>query len=158
MPEGGLHHKLKKWLRFGVGYRLQYQRDNDDEMVMRHRFHAYGKLRKDLGDLRAEWRLQVQEQLRPGEMTEDSSRHSMRNRADLSWRAHKRWIPGAAAEVFHAIDDGDPIHTDKVWLTADLAYDRKDYTVDVFYRAEVPIEDTDDPLLHILGLGVHYDL
>jgi hypothetical protein len=159
MPEAGLQHKLREWARIGAGYRLQYQRDKDDEMVVRHRFHVYGKLRRDLGDLRAEWRLQLQEQLRPGEaMSEASSRHSMRNRADLSYRAHKRWTPGGSVELFSALGDGDTIHTDKLWLTADLAYDRKDYKVDVFYRAEVPVADEDDPLLHILGLGVHYDL
>jgi len=156
MPELGLHRRLARWLRIGTGYRFQYQRDNAGDMVFRHRFHVYGRARRDLGDVRLDYRLQVQETVRP--TSNDVSRHALRNRGDVSYRGFKRWEPGVAGELFHAIDDGDPIHLDKIWLTAGVAYTRKAWSVDVFYRAELPVADTMDPTIHILGLGMRREL
>lgn len=156
MPEWAVTYRLWKWLRTGVGYRLQYTRDGDGEMVLRHRFHGAVRARQDVGDFRMQYRLQYQEQLRPG--ANDQLRHTIRNRAEVGYRHFKPWLPGVSVESFHAIDDGDAIHLDKVRITAGVEYARKDWSVELYYRAEVPVADEMDPTVHIMGLGAHYEL
>jgi len=156
MPEAGIGWRPKRWLRFSLGYRLQYQRDGSGDMALRHRLHTAVRARYALGDVRLEYRLQLQEQLRPG--SKDPARHTLRDRAEVSYRRFKPWVPGASVELFHAIADGDAIRLDKLWLTLNAAHSRKSWSAEVFYRVEVPIADAMDPTLHILGVGVHYDL
>jgi len=156
MPEASLEYRVRKWLRFGAGYRLQYSRDNDGELGIRHRFHAYGRVRRDLGDTRLEYRLQAQEQLRPG--ANDPRRHVVRHRVSVDYRAFKPWIPEASVEAFLAIADGDPVAFDKLWLTVGGAHVTKERAIEVFYRLEQPVNDPMDPTLHILGLGIGFDL
>lgn len=156
MPEWGVTYRLAKWLRAEVGYRLQYTRDGDGEMVLRHRFHGGVRARHDLGDVRLQYRLQYQEQLRPG--ANDQLRHSIRNRAEVGYRRFKHWAPGASFELFHAIGDGDAVHLDKVRIKAGLEYGKKDWSVELYYCAEAPVADEMDPTLHVVGLGAHYEL
>lgn len=156
MPEVELRYGPAKWLRLGAGYRLQYTRDGDGDLVVRHRFHGDGSLRHDLGDVRLDYRLRFQEQVRPG--ANDPSRHTLRNRARVSYRGVKRWTPELGGELFHAIDDGDTIHLDSYRLIVGVAYDRKDWEVGAFYGLEVPVADTTEPTIHILGLGYYREL
>lgn len=155
MPEVNATYRVRKWFRVGSGYRLQYTRDGDDEMVLRHRFHAFVRARYDLGDVRFQYRLQYQEQLRPD--AKDEHRHTIRNRFEAAYRHFKRWSPGASFETFHAIDDGDLVHTDKLRVKAGLEHDRKDWALELYYCAQIPVADAFDPIAHIVGAGVHYD-
>jgi hypothetical protein len=157
MPELGVTYRIAKWFRTGVGYRLEYERDGSGDMVTRHRFHVRGSSRYDIGKwVRLEHRLQLQESLRPS--SNDMYRHVMRNRADVSLRRYKPFVASASAELFHAIDRGDAIHLDKIWLTASGTYGAGPNDFELFYRVEVPQADPMDPTLHIFGLAYHRDL
>jgi hypothetical protein len=156
MPEAAATYRVRKWLRVGAGYRLQYTRDGDDELVLRHRFHALVRARYDLGDVRLQYRIQYQEQLRPD--AKDEHRHTLRNRIEATYRHFEQWSPGASFETFHAIDKGDLVHTDKLRIKAGLEHDRNHWALELYYCAELPVEDAFDPVRHIVGVGVHYDL
>ncbi len=156
MPELAVAYRIRKWLRVGAGYRMQYTRDGDDEMVSRHRFHALVRARYDVGDVRLQYRLQYQEQFRPG--AKDDLRHAVRNRFEAAYRHFKHWSPGGSFETFHAIDKGDLIHVDKLRIKAGVEYERKDWALELYYCAEVPVADTFDPVLHVVGVAAHYEL
>lgn len=156
MPELGLDRRVRKWLRLGAGYRLQYTRDGDGELRVRHRVHVDARLRRDVGEVRFGYRLRYQEQLRPG--ANDRVRHTVRNRVEAEYRAWKPWIPSAAIEPYLAIGDGDPVQLDKLRLTVGAAHDRKKRTFGLFYRIEIPLADEMDPTLHIIGLDAGFDL
>lgn len=156
MPEPGLSLRVKRWLRLGTSYRLQYERNRDGVFETRHRVHVWGRARKDLGKVRLEYRLQVQEQIRPDD--NELYRHGLRNRATLSYRGKPRWTPAGSIELHHDLDNGDAIHLDKIWLTVGVEHQLGRYDLELYYRAELPQARAADPTLHILGLGAHVEL
>lgn len=156
MPEPSVSLRLERWLRLGVGYRLQYERNRDGVFETRHRLQLFARARTDLGKVRLEYRLQLQEQVRPDD--NQLYRHSLRNRVTLSYRGQPRWTPSAELELHHDLDNGDAIHLDKVWLTVGVERQLGRYDAELYYRAELPQARTTDPTLHILGLGFHADL
>lgn len=159
MPEVEVRYDLAKWFQIAGGYRLQYMRDGDGDLVVRHRFHGDGSLQYDLGDVRLEYRLRFQQQLRPS--SNDTTRQTLRNRGEISYRGHKRWTPAVGGELFHALGDGETIQFDKYRVTVGLDYDRKDWEVGVFYRIEVPVNvpvGDIEATLHILGVGYSREL
>jgi hypothetical protein len=157
MPEPSVAYRVKKWFRTGAGYRYQYERDKDGIMVSRHRGYLWGKLRKDVGDVRAEYRLQLQEEYRPD--ANPDYRHTIRNRGDVSWQGFGDIVPGLAVEAHHILnEDGSTIHLGKVWLTGGIEYERDAVSLDLFYRAIVGQDDPTEPTGHIVGVGVHYEI
>ena len=156
MPEPGLSVRVERWLRVGASYRLQYERNRDGVFETRHRFHVFGRARADLGKVRLDYRLQLQEQIRPDD--NELYRHSLRNRATVSYRGKPPWTPSAELELHHDLDNGDAIHLDKIWLTFGVERRLGRYDVELHYRAELPQARASDPTLHILGLGFHADL
>lgn len=154
MPELGLRVQIAKWLRTGGGYRFEYERDGDGELVVRHRFEIHARARTDIGRLRIELDGRLQEQLRPGAKNEH--RHLVRDRLDASWRGLKPWIPLTSLTLFHPLDGGGAI--DKAWITVGGAHLRGPREFEVFYRLEWPIRDPNDPMLHIVGAAFHTDL
>ncbi len=157
MPELGLSYRVKKWLRLGAGYRFEYERDKDGILVSRHRGFGWGRVRRDLGDVRLEYRLQLQEQHRAD--ANPVNRHTVRNRGDVSLRRFGAVVPGASVEFHHILgEDNNTIHLGKVWLSAGVEYERGDISVEVFYRAIVGQYDPADPTGHVLGVGLHYQL
>ncbi len=157
MPEPGLAYRVQPWLRAGVGYRLEYERDNGGDLVARHRLFGWGRVRRDVSDLRLEYRLQLQEQRRAD--ANPVYRHTVRNRGEVSFRGLRPVVPAASVELHHVLgEDGNTAHLGKMWLTVGLEYGRGDLAFDAFYRAEVAQHDPGDPTVHILGVGVHYEL
>lgn len=154
MPEPAIHYRFKKWLRAGISYRFEYERD-DGELVMRHRGAVYGRVRYKLGPLQLAYKLQYQESYRPDKNT--VWKHVMRNRVELGMKATKRIEPGVSAEVFHRVGDGSAMQYEKLWLTVGAAYAKKKWDADVFYRWEKPA-DVMEPSVHIIGLAFHSDL
>jgi hypothetical protein len=155
MPEPALAWRPVKWLRLGLGYRLQYERSGSGDMRTRHRFFANLRPRYELGELRLEYRLQFQDQYRPDDAT-DEWRQTLRNRADVSYRDFKPWIPSASFELHNTIDRD--FELDKIWFTAGLSYSKKKHETEIFYRVEVPQANPMDPTIHILGAAFHRDL
>ena len=156
MPELGVAVRLASFLRLAAGYRFEYERDGDGDMVVRHRVHLAARSRLDVSWLRLEHRLQLQDSIRPS--SRDVHRHQMRNRGELIVRRWRPFTGAVAAELFHALDDGDAIHLDKTWLTVTAGYGRGKNDLEVFYRIELPHADPDDPTLHIVGIGYHREL
>jgi hypothetical protein len=157
MPELGLGYRVKSWLRTGGGYRLEYERDKDGVLVARHRFFGWGRLRRDLGEVRVEYRLQLQEQIRPD--ANPVARHVVRNRGEVSLRALERVVPAASIETQHILgEEGNAAHLGKVRLTVGAEYERGKLGFELFYRAEVAHYDPADPTVHILGTGVSVEI
>lgn len=157
MPEPSVSYRVEKWFRVGAGYRLEYERNNDDELVARHRAYVFTRLRKDLGDVRLDHRLQLQEQWRPD--ANRVNRHTVRNRGEVSYGGLGAFTPVASVETHHILgEDGNTIHLGKLWLTAGVDWERDRLGVGVFYRLVTAQHDPNDPTGHVVGLGVGYEI
>ena len=156
IPELGVRYRIKKWLRAGAAYRLEYERDRMGDMVVRHRFQLDTRARVDLGDVRLGYELKLQEAYRPS--SGDQLRATIRNEATVAYDRWKPWRIEAAAELHHDLDQGDAIHLDKVWLTFGGSHRGEARELAVFYRLELPQYDMTDPVAHILGAAIHYDV
>ena len=146
IPEAGASIRLTRWLRASGGYRLEYERDKSGDLVLRHRPFASARGRVDLGPLRAEPRLQLQDDIRPDKM--DVHRPAARLRLAVSYRGARRWVPEASAETFHRTSD---LRADKLWLTLGGARTGP-REVEAFYRLELA---PGEPLVSIVGLAFH---
>lgn len=157
MPEPSVSYRVRKWFRVGGGYRLEYERNNDDELVARHRAYVFTRLRKDLGDVRLDHRLQLQEQWRPD--ANRVNRHTVRNRGEISYAGLGAITPVASVETHHILgEDGNTIHLGKVWVTAGVDWDHDRLGIGVFYRLVTGQYDPNDPDVHVLGLAVGYEI
>jgi hypothetical protein len=157
LPELRAGVEVVSWLRLGGGYRFAYERDGSGDLVIRHRLDAEARPRVELGPVRLGYRLRFQEQLR-GADGMDGFRHTLRNRVDARWRVARRLAPGASAEAFHSLGDGEAIRLHKLRFTFGTAIDLDTHEVELFYRLELPRDDPDDPTLHIVGLAYAFAL
>jgi hypothetical protein len=158
MPEPGISYRAKKWLRFGAGYRYEYERNNDGELVSRHRAYGWGKLRKVIAEnFQLDYRLQLQEQWRPD--ANPVNRHTVRNRLDASVLAFGAIVPGVSVETHHILDeDGSAIQLGKLWITGGAEWEHDDLSIDVFYRMITGQRDSSEPNGHVIGFGLHYEI
>lgn len=152
----GARYRAADWLRAGAGYRAEYERNGDDELVLRHLFVAELSTRARLGRTQLSYRLRLQEQLRPG--AGDFARTTLRNQVALELPRWRRLTPAASLELFHALGDFDGATLDKLRLTTGVKLDGKaGHNLEVFYRLELPQDDATEPSAHILGLTYLYD-
>jgi hypothetical protein len=157
MPEPGISYRVTKWVRVGVGYRWEYERNKDDELVSRHRAFGWARGRRDISDVRLEYRLQLQEQWRPD--ANPVNRHTVRNRGDVSYQALGSIVPGASVESHHILgEEGNTIHLGKLWVTVGAEWEHDQISVDVFYRLITGQYDPSEPDGHVLGVGFHYEI
>jgi hypothetical protein len=154
LPELSLRYRAATWLRVGGGYRFEYERNNDGELVVRHRVSADARLRLQLDPMRVDYRLMLVEQYRPS--SNDQYRTLLRNRVELRLGAWQRWTPSIAGETFHALGDLDTVVYDRLRLTAGVAHDRGDHELTMFIRVELHADATDDTD-YILGLGYSFE-
>jgi len=155
LPELSARYRIERWLRVGAGYRLEYERDNDGVLVLRHRVAGDVRIRQEIGDVRFDNRLMLMEQFRPD--TSDPYRAVIRNRVDVSYRGSPSWVPFLSAEPFFLLGDFDEFRYQKLRLTMGMDHLRKDQELEVFLRAELHAA-ANDPTFYILGLGYHYEL
>ncbi|HUQ06266.1 MAG TPA: DUF2490 domain-containing protein [Kofleriaceae bacterium] len=158
MPEPGISYRVKKWFRTGVGYRFEYERNNDDELVSRHRAYIWGRLRKDFAKtIQLSYRLQLQEQWRPD--ANPVNRHTIRNRGDVAYIGMKELTPFGSVESHHILnEDGKTIQLGKVWVTGGLEWEHGAIGVDVYYRLITGQRDSNEPNGHVIGFGLHYQI
>jgi hypothetical protein len=149
IPEAGVSVRIARWLRAGAGYRLEYERDGAGDMVIRHRPFASARGRIALGPLRAEPRLQLQDDIRPDKM--DVHRPEVRLRLAVSYRRARPWVPEVSAETFHRASD---LRIDKLWLTLGGARTGR-REIEAFYRLELA---SGEPVVSIVGLAFHAGL
>jgi hypothetical protein len=157
MPELTLSYRLHKMLKLALGYRFQYERDKNGELVIRHRGTIDVRPRYEIGPIELSLRARFQEEVR-GSFASDDLRHTIRNRFAVALVGTKPWQPAISAEPFHRLGDGDTIRLQKVRLTAGVSYDFGDHEAEVYYRVEVAQDDPTDPTPHIMGVGYHYAL
>lgn len=157
MPELMLSYRLHKLLRFAVGYRLQYERNNDGALVLRHRGTIDVRPHYEVGPIELSCRARFQEEVR-GSLASDDLRHTIRTRLAIALLALASWKPAVSAEPYHRLGDGDAIHLHKVRLTAGVSYEVDDHEVELYYRVEVAQADPADPTPHIIGVGYHHAL
>ncbi|MBA3503276.1 MAG: DUF2490 domain-containing protein [Myxococcota bacterium] len=155
LPEVNIRYRAKRWLRVGGGYRLEYERDNNDELVVRHRVSVDVRLRTELGAARVDYRAMLMEQVRHD--TGDPYRAVIRNRLDVSYRAFRPWIPYAGVESFHLLGDFDELTYHKLRLSLGVLRGGREHDLEMFLRAELHADDR-DPTFYIVGLGYHYQL
>lgn len=157
MPELALAWRLHKKLRVGVGYRLQYERNNDGDLELRDRGHVEVRPRYKIGDVELTYRARYQLEVR-GSWASEDLRHTLRNRFGVAYEGAKPVIPAVSVEPFHRLGDGDTIHLRKVRVTAGATYDFGDHEVELYYRIEVAQYDPMDPTPHIIGVGYRFKL
>lgn len=148
LPELSIERDLARWLELGAGYRFEYERNGDGDMVIRHRLVAEGGVQVEPGALKLGYRLRFQEQIRAG----GALRHTVRNRLGLDVRRLKPFVPGGSVELFHGVGGGDPATLKKIRVTLGTEYDLGKQELGFFYRLELPHDDPMDPVLHILML------
>lgn len=155
LPELSVRYRVKKWLRVGSGYRFEYERNKDGDLVVRHRVTADARLRATPGPLRLDHRLMLVEQFRPA--SKDQYRTFVRNAITVSYRQARPWVPAVSAEVFHALGDLDQLAYDRLRLTAALAHVREKDAIEVFLRLQVHADPMAESL-YIIGLGSSFEL
>jgi hypothetical protein len=155
LADVGARYRVRRWLRFGGGYRLEYERDGMGDLVLRHRLAADVRVRYEREPLRVDVRSMVFEQIRPA--SGDSLRTGIRNRLVVGFRRWHPWVPEAAVEVFHALGDLDEFTYDKVRFSIGGLHDRGDHDFELLLRVELHA-DPAEPTYYILGLGYHYDV
>jgi len=147
MPELGASYDPARWLRLGLGYRFMYARDNNGNLEVAHRLHVQGRARGDVGPVELSYRLRFQERIK------NNLRHVIRNRLGLSVDTDTDVTPGMSMELFTRLGDGQALMFDKWRLTIGATWSANSNVFDLFYRAEIAIDDPNDPTLHIIGLG-----
>jgi hypothetical protein len=153
MAQISLRFRARKRLRFNAGYRFIEEVDKEGDFETAHRFFLDATLRKRLKALTLSYRLRLQRQGDEG-FGEQESR--VRNKLALKWRASKRWRPLISTEHFYTGDEKEWVHT-RFRNTAGVELHFGDHVFSLLYRHNLPIDDKDGPLTHILGLGYGVD-
>lgn len=154
-PELGVSWKATDLARMGLGYRYSMERNKDDEWRPEHRLHVQGALGTEFGPVSVAYRMRFQERL---EFTGDfESKHTLRHRIGAEVDTDTGFTPSITLEGFTWItESGTPVR--ERWRFTgglEVKLDKK-HVGEVFYRREVPIYDTRDPIEHIMGLAYQY--
>ena len=148
--------RLQKWLRLGLGYRLEWERTKKDELERVQRLHLQARLKHRVGPLALALRLRLQEKYeRDGEDIE--STQTFRPRLSLAVPGWQGLEPTLSGETFHRLGVSGNDGWRKIRLTVGTSLPgTKTHRYSVFYRSQIPLADPDDPVEHILGLGYQY--
>jgi hypothetical protein len=161
-PEFSVRQKLHSWWRIEGGYRYQRERDNGGLFQHRHRVFANSRFRLKTSAAAMELRLQWQEETRHELDDGASRRHVLRTRAKLQINTWKDFKPYTSAEIYHRLDDDEGemaagILT-KLRLTLGAKYESGPVEYDLRYLLVVPLHEDQDPLQHVLRIGMGFDL
>jgi len=154
MPEASVALRLVRWLRAETGYRFEYERDGDGDMVVRHRGDVSLRAVLRRGRLRGELEQRYEEELRPTSR-HHVHQHVLRERARIGWQLGRHWLSEASLTVFEVLGRDGPL--DKVWLTAGVTRRRHGNETEAFYRLAQPYDRLEPPA-HIFGIAFHTEL
>lgn len=148
--------RLQKWLRLGLGYRFEMESNKKDELESAQRLHVQSRLKYALGPVALSYRVRLQEKHEPdGDETERT--RTLRHRFALAVDRGGDLEPGFSVETFNRLGEDGTRSWRKLRLTLGTEIrGPKPHRFQVFYRAEMPLADPDDPLEHIGGLGYQY--
>ena len=148
-----LQWRAARWLRLGLGYRLENEKSKKDEWRKASRPHVDARFKVRLGSASLAYRLRLQEKSEEKKDGEEQTA-SLRHRLSFAYTATKKLRPGGSAELFTRFDQQVPNQLHKMRLTASLAYKLSGkHSLKSFLRLQVPIAKADDPLEQIIGLG-----
>lgn len=151
LPDFTLGVRALDWLRLSVGYRLTWVNDNNPDV--RHRLYADARFADAVGAFAWVTRVRYQAGVRSGEPT----RHTLRALFQVGVRNDSALTPYASTEIFTDVGHGSGPSA-RAWRgTAGLEIETRRHELDVYYRIEVPLNDSTDPTLHILGLSYGYE-
>ncbi len=156
--EAGVQWRAQRWLRLGLGYRLENEKNKKDVWRRASRPHVDARFKHRLGAVSLAYRLRWQEKTEE-KANGDEQTASLRHRLSLGYTVSKKLRPSASAELFTRFDQGLPRQLFKLRLTASLPYKLSGkHTLKSFVRLQVPIAKADDPLEQIIGLGYELSL
>ena len=148
-----LQWRAARWLRLGLGYRLENEKSKKDEWRRVSRPHVDARFKARLGSVSLAYRLRLQEKSEQKKGGEEQTA-SLRHRLSFAYAATKKLRPGGSAELFTRFEQQVPNQLHKLRLTASLDYRLSGkHSLKSFLRLQVPIAQADDPLEQILGLG-----
>lgn len=151
IPELRVGYKVAKWLRLAAGYRFIYARDDGGDFEEAHRVHFDVRFRGDLDPVRIGYRLRFQDRIEDEGSSRDN-RLTLRNRLGIRVDTDTLFTPSLSAEVFSRLN-GDKATAVRKWrITVGGSFDLDDHELGFFYRVQVPVDQGDDPTLHIFGL------
>ena len=151
LPDITLGVRARDWLRLSVGYRLTWVNDNNPDI--RHRAYADARFDDAIGAFAWVTRVRYQAGIRAGEPT----RHTLRGLFQVGIRNDSAVTPYASTELFTDVGHGGGADA-RAWRgTLGVEVETRRHSVDVHYRVEVPLSDSTDPTLHILGLSYGYE-
>ena len=150
MPEVSAELRIVRWLRAETGYRFEYERDGDGNLVVRHRGDVAVRAVLRRGRLRGELEQRYEEELRPTSH-HHVHQHVLRERAGIGWQVG-HCLPEASLTVFEVV--GHDGLLDKLWLTAGVTRRRHGRETEAFYRLAQPYDRLVPPA-HIFGIAFH---
>jgi hypothetical protein len=160
MPQVSVSFRPLRFLHLGLGYRFVTEPIESREATyveVWHRIFADLQLRLRLKPLVLRYRLRYQEQFgwtwRNGERY--LARHTFRNRLGLEARMLPWLRPTLAGELFVRVGDPDGL-LHKWRLSVGIDFVLSAHTLELCYRLEDLVADSNDPTRHILGLGYRY--
>ncbi|MBN2498940.1 MAG: DUF2490 domain-containing protein [Deltaproteobacteria bacterium] len=159
-PECAISYRVWKYMRLEAGYRSVIEPIESRERTYAdtwHRFFVDLRFRYRIKPVTLRLRLRGQEQFgwpwKNGE--ELNVRHTLRQKLGAEWKTGCGLVPLLSGELFVRLADPDgALH--KWRLTAGLDYELGAHLLGLFYRLEDVIDDPEEPVRHILGLGYHF--
>jgi hypothetical protein len=160
MPEFSISYRALKFLKFKAGYRYLLKPSYLENLTVYyswHRFFFDVRFKWRLKPISANYRLRYQEQFFVSSTAAEDSkfRHTLRNKLSLNWKASQKLRPFIAGELFIRLaSEGGRLHKLRTTLGCNYVLGANKFSL--FYRLEEMLDNSDDPLAQILGLGYHH--
>lgn len=159
LPEAQISYEpWKKHLTLGTGYRLIYQRDDQDYFEVAHRVHVQAAFSFQVArHAKLKYRLRLQDRLvrTEGEPTDHQPR--LRNALELSGWAWSIATPFVSVEHYLALDRLSDDPTRRWRFMLGLQHDLGWAGLELYYRYDLRVNDN-DPDRHMIGVGMQWEL
>ncbi|MBN1962598.1 MAG: DUF2490 domain-containing protein [Deltaproteobacteria bacterium] len=146
-----------KHLSIAAGYRFAHNRLKDDGYEPVHRVYANISGRLPLDYWRLKYRLQAQNQWDWTSKGVRKDKTTLRNRITIEYKINKTIRPYIAVEHFLPVDTYKNHLTNKCWFTIGTELQIADAQIEPFYRYELPFENPNDPVIHIIGISMQFE-
>lgn len=161
-PELTLRYELMDWWHLQGGYRYEYGRDNDGVFQDRYRVFANTRFLAKYKPVTLELRIQWQEKFRQEQDDGTPTRHILRTRVKAKLRRVPTVSPYASVEMFQRLDGADKdisAGTIQKWhLGFGVEWQPGPVEFNARYYLVLPTHDPQEPLRHILSVGIRFDL
>lgn len=159
LPEAQVVYEPWKHLALGTGYRLIYERDEQDYFELAHRLHIQTGLAFKIAPLhtKLKYRLRLQDRFArtEGEPTEHQPR--LRNALELSYSNWSWSTPVISGEHYLALDRLADGPTRRWRFMLGLEHEIGAAELELYYRVDLRVNDA-DPNRHMVGVGMQWEL